>query len=195
MKLELIVIFITGFFIINLYYENKYIDILKSWKKYYQMVGMAFAGLSTYLFLKKYPNDTRTLLQSVGGVITQLPIEKNTKDLLSPFITNPQYIKPQFKRMLNSGNNPNNNNPNNNNHNNNNHNNQNHTIKRSVSETKKKYVASQQNWTCKMCKKQLPAWFEVDHKIRLDSGGSNNVDNLVALCRDCHGKKTSMENL
>jgi hypothetical protein len=182
MKLELIVIFITGFFIINLYYENKYIDILKSWKKYYQMGGMAFAGLSTYLFLKKYPNDTRTLLQSVGGVITQLPIEKNTQDFLSPFITNSQYIKPQIKRMLNSGN-----------HNINNSNNNN--IKRSVSETKKKYVASQQNWTCKMCKKQLPAWFEVDHKIRLDSGGSNNVDNLVALCRDCHGKKTSMENL
>jgi hypothetical protein len=55
--------------------------------------------------------------------------------------------------------------------------------KRSVSETKKKYVAAQQGW------------FEVDHKIRLDNGGSNSVDNLVALCRDCHGKKTAFENL
>jgi 5-methylcytosine-specific restriction endonuclease McrA len=67
--------------------------------------------------------------------------------------------------------------------------------KRCVSETKKKFVASQQSWNCGHCQKQLPAWFEVDHKIRLDNGGSNHVDNLVALCRDCHGKKTAMENL
>jgi hypothetical protein len=67
--------------------------------------------------------------------------------------------------------------------------------KRSVSETKKKYVAAQQGWKCGACKQQLPAWFEVDHKIRLDNGGSNHVDNLVALCRDCHGKKTAFENL
>ena len=67
--------------------------------------------------------------------------------------------------------------------------------KRCVSEKKKKFVASQQNWKCGHCQKQLPAWFEVDHKIRLDNGGSNHVDNLVALCRDCHGRKTAMENL
>jgi hypothetical protein len=67
--------------------------------------------------------------------------------------------------------------------------------KRSVSETKKKFVAAEQGWKCGACKEQLPAWFEVDHKIRLDNGGSNHVDNLVALCRDCHGKKTAFENL
>merc|ERR1711991_1051121 len=67
--------------------------------------------------------------------------------------------------------------------------------KRSVSETKKKFVAARQNWCCGDCKKQLPAWFEVDHTVRLEHGGSNHVDNLVALCRDCHGKKTAIENL
>ena len=67
--------------------------------------------------------------------------------------------------------------------------------KRSVSETKKKYVAAQQGWKCGNCTKQLPAWLEVDHKIRLEHGGSNHIDNLVALCRDCHGEKTAMENL
>jgi 5-methylcytosine-specific restriction endonuclease McrA len=41
----------------------------------------------------------------------------------------------------------------------------------------------------------LPAWFEVDHVIALEHGGSNHVDNLVALCRDCHGKKTAMSFL
>jgi len=67
--------------------------------------------------------------------------------------------------------------------------------KRSVSETKKKFVASRQNWKCGDCNEQLSAWFEVDHKVRLEYGGSNHVDNLVALCRECHGRKTTMENL
>ena len=67
--------------------------------------------------------------------------------------------------------------------------------KRCVSETKKKYVASQQNWKCAKCSCQLDATFEVDHKIDLQFGGSNHVSNLEALCRNCHGKKTAMENL
>ena len=45
------------------------------------------------------------------------------------------------------------------------------------------------------CRMKLPAWFEVDHKIRLDRGGTNEVDNLVAYCRNCHGEKTAMENI
>ena len=51
------------------------------------------------------------------------------------------------------------------------------------------------NWKCQNCKEQLTAWFEVDHIKRLDQGGSNDVENLVALCRNCHGEKTSMENI
>jgi hypothetical protein len=46
-----------------------------------------------------------------------------------------------------------------------------------------------------LSQEQLKAWFEVDHVKRLDQGGSNDISNLVALCRNCHGKKTSMENI
>ena len=35
---------------------------------------------------------------------------------------------------------------------------------------------------------------EVDHVTRLEYGGQIN-NNLEALCRNCHGKKTAMENL
>ena len=68
-------------------------------------------------------------------------------------------------------------------------------VKRAVSETKKKYVASMQDWKCGQCKKKLTHTFEVDHKIRLEHGGGNDVTNLVALCRECHGEKTAMENM
>jgi 5-methylcytosine-specific restriction endonuclease McrA len=69
------------------------------------------------------------------------------------------------------------------------------TGKRTVSETKKKYVAAQQHWKCHTCGCLLPAWFEVDHIQRVEHGGTNHPDNLVALCRNCHGQKTSLENL
>ena len=114
-----------------------------------------------------------------------MPIDKEAGDLLTPFLSmSKNYVSgqegvnndmaPQQKRMLNSGK---------------------QGTKRSVSETKKKFVAAEQGWKCGGCKQQLPAWFEVDHKMRLDQGGSNHVDNLVALCRDCHGRKTAFENL
>lgn len=69
------------------------------------------------------------------------------------------------------------------------------STKRSVSETKKKYVASSQEWKCGNCRNQLDHTFEIDHKMRLEYGGGNDVNNLIALCRNCHGKKTASENM
>ena len=206
MKFELLVFGITAFFIANVYHDGKYVHIIKSWKKYYQMAGIGFVGLSAYLFMKKYPGHSRSLFTHANGIIKYMPIDKDATDLLTPLfdmtkasmfsndshgstyngVQNGGMMTHQQKRMMNSGTNagmganmgtgqPN--------------------TKRSVSETKKKFVAAQQGWNCGACKKQLPAWFEVDHKTRLDQGGSNHVDNLVALCRDCHGKKTAFENL
>jgi hypothetical protein len=163
---------------------------MKSWKKYYQMISIAFIGLSAYLFITKYPSHSKSLFTHANGIIKYMPIDKEAGDLLSPLFSMASFGSNAFdnnnnannnaseRRILGSGGGISNGN-----------------IKRSVSETKKKYVAAQQGWTCGSCKKQLPAWFEVDHKTRLDQGGSNHVDNLVALCRDCHGKKTAFENL
>lgn len=196
MKFELLIFGITAFFIANTYHDGKYVTILKSWKKYYQMAGIAFAGVSAYAFLKKYPSHSRSLLTHANGIIKYMPIDKDAGDLLSPLLSMSQQClggqesftqnnqhqhpmmnagsNPQETRILNSGK---------------------QGTKRSVSETKKKFVAAEQGWKCGNCKRQLPAWFEVDHKTRLDQGGSNHVDNLVALCRDCHGQKTAFENL
>lgn len=197
MKLELLVLAVSGFFIANTYYDGNYIKLLQSWQKYFKMAGFAFAGLSIYLFLKKNPTQSHSLVQELSNIVKFMPSAKSTLDIFTPFtdftnqtpfmgggmggggggmgngtgVPNQQH---QINRMMESGKTG---------------------TKRCVSETKKKFVASQQSWNCGHCQKQLPAWFEVDHKIRLDQGGSNHVDNLVALCRDCHGKKTAMENL
>ena len=67
--------------------------------------------------------------------------------------------------------------------------------KRNVSNLMKKKVAADQEWKCGHCKDTLDESYEVDHKLALFKGGSNEADNLIALCRNCHGKKTMKERL
>jgi hypothetical protein len=66
--------------------------------------------------------------------------------------------------------------------------------KRNVTSLTKKMVASNQEWKCGTCGQILDFTYEIDHHIPLFKGGSNDVSNLIALCRNCHGKKTLLEN-
>ena len=192
MRFELVIMLIAGFLMANIYTDGKYMNMLVSWKKYYQMAGVAFAALMFYILIKKNPLRAREIVSTSNDYIKYLPIDKNASNIISPILdfttkqgfmsSNENYpimnmgssTQVSEDRIMNSGK---------------------KATKRSVSETKKKFVASRQSWKCGGCQKQLPAWFEVDHKIRLEYGGSNHVDNLVAMCRDCHGRKTAMENL
>jgi hypothetical protein len=187
MKIEFFIFILTGFFIVNTYYDGKYVQIMKSWKKYYQMAGIGFIGLSLFLFIKKNPDQAKDLLNNANGMVKYMPLDKEAGDMLTPVLNfAKQHVggngnaAPQHKRMLSSGGGGGVGGA---------------TTKRSVSETKKKYVAAQQGWACKDCGEQLSHTFEVDHKQRLDQGGSNHVDNLDALCRNCHGKRTAQAYL
>jgi hypothetical protein len=194
MRMELIIIIIAGFIMANIYTDGKYMRMLSSGKKYYQMAGVAFGALMFYILFKRNPLRAREMMTASNEYIKYLPIDKNASNIISPILDftskhsfandgGQQYpILPMSNsnqqqaenRIASSGK---------------------KSTKRSVSETKKKFVASRQNWKCNDCQNQLSAWFEVDHTVRLEYGGSNHIDNLVALCRECHGKKTTMENL
>jgi hypothetical protein len=194
MKLELIIFGVTAFLIYNAYHDGKYTKVLLSYKKYYKMIFIGFVAICLYLMIKRNPLQSKNLLLYTNNLIKYMPIDKSSIDMISPifdlstkrnfmegfnsslnpnFNYNPQLI-PQQQRNLLAGVKP---------------------VKRSVSETKKKYVASIQDWKCGQCNKKLTHTFEVDHKIRLEVGGGNEVTNLVALCRECHGEKTAMENM
>jgi hypothetical protein len=67
--------------------------------------------------------------------------------------------------------------------------------KRNVTGLMKKKVAASQGWKCGNCSKLLDETYEVDHKLALYKGGSNDESNLVALCPHCHRKKTVDERL
>lgn len=189
MKYALLIAAVTAFLMADIYHDGKYTQMLKSGKKYYQMAGIAFAGISAYAFFKKDPTNIHGLVNSANGVLRHMPLDHEAGEMFAPMLRkmaqsqyathdHTQYTgtsqSAQQNRILHSGK---------------------QGTKRSVSETKKKFVAANQTWKCGNCRQMLPAWFEVDHKIRLDQGGSNHVDNLVALCRDCHGRKTACENL
>jgi hypothetical protein len=180
MKPQLIIISLTIFFIVNTYYDGKYLDMIKNGKKYYLMAMYAFVGLSAYLFIQKHPNDSKSMVKYANSMIKHMPLEKESIDVLSPifdFTMQPQSSPHDYhvKRIQTSGTAP--------------------TQKRAVSETKKKYVAANQKWCCSACGEQLQAWFEVDHITALQHGGTNHVDNLTAVCRNCHGRKTAMTHL
>ena len=184
MRLEIFVLGLTAFFVYNAYTDGKYTKMLLSFKKYYTMIFYVLLGIGIYLLLKKNPSKGKDLLLYANNVVKFIPIDKSSMDMLSPILdftskreeeessfTNESFFKNPHS-MQGGG-----------------------ATKRSVSETKKKYVAANQDWKCGKCNQQLDHTFEIDHKIRLEYGGSNEVDNLVALCRNCHGKKTASENM
>lgn len=191
MKLELIVFGLTGFLVYNVYHDGMYTKMLKNYTKYYKMATIAFVGFSLYLLMKKGdPKNSKDFIRCAGNLVKYMPVDKSVTtpffDMMSSGAGSESGggMRPQMKRMLNSGGG-----------NVSSGGNGSSTNKRSVSETKKKYVASQQAWKCKHCGDMLEATFEVDHVVDLQFGGSNNVDNLVALCRNCHGKKTMQNHL
>jgi len=194
MKSEIVILGITTFFIANAYNDNKYMKQVLSMKKYYNMALIGFAGLSFYLFFKKNPMHMYSGINAARQLIKSLPVDKSASYMFDPIFNSdidfslggktPPLVdnhRPSNNpivsviNQLDKGGSK--------------------TTKRSVGETKKKYVASQQDWKCGQCKAQLNAWFEVDHIQSLENSGSNHVSNLVALCRECHGKKTAMERM
>jgi 5-methylcytosine-specific restriction endonuclease McrA len=195
MKIEIIIIIVTAVIIYNIYSDGKYSKWYLIWKKQIQMAMVGLVGLSLYLVVKRNPTQSKHILHHANNMVKYMPIDRSSLSIISPILDftsskpfldemnhglNPTHPPSQYPSVTQ---------PNNNN----NHGQK--ATKRSVSETKKKYVASMQDWKCGECSAQLNAWFEVDHVLRLEYGGSNEVSNLVALCRECHGKKTAMENM
>ena len=192
MRLEIFVLGLTAFFIFNAYNDGKYTKMLLTFKKYYKMIFYALLGIGIYTILKRNPAQGRNMLLYANNMVKYMPIDKSSMSIISP-IFDFTGAKTGFMEEINSNINSTYNpiippNPIG-------INSSRKATKRSVSETKKKYVAYMQDWKCSKCGDKLTHTFEIDHKIRLEHGGGNDVTNLVALCRECHGQKTAMENM
>jgi hypothetical protein len=196
MRIEIILFFIAGLVIANIYYEGKIARYIISRKKYWKMFGALFGFFMLYYLIKKNPLTAQHILTTSNEYVKYLPLDKNTVNMISPILNfssktnwtadsgkyigggsidgNGKYPIIEVQQMRQPTG---------------------QMHKRSVSETKKKYVSAQQGWKCGHCHQQLSATFEVDHKIPLYKGGSNDVSNLVSLCANCHRNKTAMDRM
>ena len=205
MRPELVLLTVTVFFVYNAYHDGKYTKLAMANKKYFQMGGIVAVSFLIYTALKSAPAQCMSLFRAANKCIQYMPVDRHASGVVSPAL---KYVSDMYapgSQVLRSANaiagggytNMNMN-----------------TMnmggdggrggggaaggaasKRSVSGIKKKYVASNQGWKCDSCGSTLNAWFEVDHRTRLEHGGSNDVSNLVALCRECHGQKTTIESM
>lgn len=66
--------------------------------------------------------------------------------------------------------------------------------RRRVTERVKKQVAADQGWKCSVCDCLLSSAYQIDHIVPLWQCGSNERDNLTAMCANCHALKTQREN-
>ena len=191
MRYEIVLVGLTAFFVYNTYYDGKLTKLFVGYKKYIQIAGIIGTSILMYSTMCKNPLQYINTLHTANQYIKCLPVSKDATGLglSSPVM---QYVSGMVadtyapginvggggceSSQSNAGATSNN-------------------SKRSVSGIKKKVVAANQGWKCANCQSQLNAWFEVDHKHRLDQGGGNGVDNLVALCRECHGQKTTIESM
>ena len=69
MRFEIVILLITGFIIANMYTDGKYLKIALSWKKYYKMIGVAFAGLTLCWLIRKNPDRAQTILNASNDYV------------------------------------------------------------------------------------------------------------------------------
>jgi hypothetical protein len=194
MRIEIVLFFIASLIIANIYYEGKIVRYIVSRKKYWQMAGVLFIFFMIYYLIKKNPLNAQHILTTTNEYVKYLPLDKSTVNMISPILD----FSSKTNWSGNSGNyigggdkhpiieiqkikRPNDTNT--------------LIYKRSVSETKKKYISAQQGWKCGHCQQQLSSSYEVDHIVPLYKGGSNDLTNLVSLCPNCHRNKTSMDRM
>lgn len=57
-------------------------------------------------------------------------------------------------------------------------------------------IAASQSWKCKHCHMLFnEGGWDINHIIRVSLGGSNDISNLEALCKNCHGIVTLNERI
>ena len=58
----------------------------------------------------------------------------------------------------------------------------------------RKEIVDQQSNKCRKCNNPLNQYFQIDHIVAIQFGGTDEMDNLQALCSNCHLEKSCIEN-
>lgn len=202
MRIELVILLVGGVLAYNVYTDGKLYKMAMSYKKYYTIGGIVLGALVLTWLFRKNPTQATEMLYTTNEYLKYMPVDGGTSKMLSPILDftlkrggggptgsfggssgggglgsgvgSVQRQQPVVSVDADGG--------------------VRQRFKRSVSESKKRFVAARQNWLCGKCGNLLQATYEIDHVVRLDRGGSNDISNLSALCPSCHRSKTLVEN-
>ena len=193
----------TAAIVWNMYTDGKLVKTLFKYTKYYRMAGVVLGALFLYYLIYKNPLKAREMIIASNEYIKNggIGIDRTTGRWLSPMLDfttgqrsggtgqrqgqgteggsgtmQPSSVQQYYQNSTNGQRGQ-------------------ERVKRSVSETKKKFVASRQQWKCLECQQSLPGTFQVDHIIPLENHGTNDIQNLRALCPNCHAAKTAFDHL
>ena len=86
MRIEIMILLVTGFLIANVYTDGKYWKLLQTNQKYYKMGGIALGGLMMYVLFKKFPSKAQDIIRGSNEYIKYLPIDRETTSMLSPIL-------------------------------------------------------------------------------------------------------------
>ena len=66
-------------------------------------------------------------------------------------------------------------------------------MRRLATRTQRNLLAILQDFQCAICKIELVDGYECDHLVPYSKGGQTTLENLQALCPNCHFDKTRAE--
>jgi len=201
-RFGLILFTVAAAWMAHIYTEGRYLKQIMIQKKYVEMAAVGLGALFLYWLFTKNPTHARKIIESSHEYMKYMPVDPAASSIIRPILnfttqdwgstllggtgaaaaaTYPVVSLENRLQQSGGGSGGGVHDTT--------------KTKRVVSETKKKYVAAKQGWKCSQCGTQLSAWFEVDHKRPLYDGGNNTVDNLRALCRECHGEITAFAKM
>mgnify|MGYP001414627529 CR=1 FL=1 len=166
-----LLIVIAIILIINVLYDNNLVNYYNQYKKYIKISLIIIVFWFLYSSKDGDNEFANKILESMNKVDSVPITHKNISNIITKFANNSNTTS-------------------------NSNNKKTIATKRNVPESVKKYVAGNiQKWKCRSCNCILDSAYEVDHIMPLHMGGSNDINNLRALCRNCHGKKTVKDRI
>lgn len=67
-------------------------------------------------------------------------------------------------------------------------------IRRKISKAMRQEIVEEQSNKCGECREKLSLYFQIDHIVGIQFGGTDDKSNLMALCCECHTIKSIAEN-
>ena len=191
MRIEIVIFLIGAALVYNVYTDGIWLQKIMSHKKYLTIGAIILGSLFLCWLFRRNPASAVKMLQHSNEYLKYLPVDGGASQWISPILdfTMKKQFQDSSPSSLSFADFENDNSSSSD---------SGHVLsktKRSVSETKKRFVASQQNWLCQKCGEMLPPTYEIDHIVRLDRGGTNELTNLAALCPSCHRQKTMLETM